>query len=562
MKSVVMQIEKKKGKIWFSFLMNLVVLLLMMALMHPEFETNDDSFIKMLVSGAMGSLEARTMCQHYFLGVFHNFLYGVFGNGISWYALLQHIVLLVSFTIITYIILNKFKTKTALWIIGLIWVYFGYGCYVTMQYTKTSGMATAAAAFLLFYSATKDKISYKGLVGAWLLGAVGYMYRNNEFAIVLALMTGIGLFLLLDLKAFPKNERLKRVLTGLGVYGLMALTGAGLFAVDLYMYKSDPEWAYYWDYNNQRSAVMDYEIPDYEKNKEAFQKLGISENAYELYMCWNFNDTEKMTSDTWRGIIALQSEKPSLFTAAKNYLKKFPAAFFDLAIFYAALLFLVLWLFWGKHDHRTVLTALYEILIFMLGYFFLFYNGRYLMNRVDTGLWMAFCLVFIWLLSQKEMKLSERAGMVLLLGIFIINQRTWSESWRMNVSEKLEKNRQGQEVFKTISEDKEHLYLAMVGPLSNICFSPYDVVEKGFEENVAWLGGWETNMVSINRRMENYGVRNPFRDIVDNDRVYLIGNDAVLIEKYIQEYYDEDAKAEEVNQINGLKVYRFLTEKE
>lgn len=562
MKNLRWQIEKKKEKLWFSFLLNLAVLLLMVLFMHPWFETNDDSCIKMIVSGAMGETDcARTMCQHYFLGLFYSFLYRMFGNGISWYALVQHVVLLLSFTVIAYVILNKFDAPSALCVTGLLLMFFGYSCYIAMQYTKTSGAATAAAAFLLFFSVTKEKISYKGLAGAVLLGSVGFLYRYNEFAIVLALMTGIGVFLLLDMKSFPEKERVKRAVTGIAAYGLMAVMGVALFAADRYAYEKDPGWSYYMEYNDLRSSVMDYEKPDYEQNKDALEKMGISKSDYALYMHWNFNDTERVTADTWRGIAALQTEKPSMGIMLKSYFKTFPAAHFRMFIFYGALLILASWIFAGIHNRSSILTAIYEILIFNMGYFFLYYKGRYLMNRVDTGLWLAFSLVFIWLLSLGKIKLSGRNCAVLLLGIFLLCQGAWSEDWRLNAGERLEKNKRFQEVFTRIEEDKDHLYLAMTGILSTEYFAPYDTVEKGSMENVVWLGGWETNMVSTNEKLQKYGVANPFRDIVDNDGVYLIGKDVGLIEKYIQKHYNADAKKEKAGTMGELSVYRFTTKK-
>lgn len=562
MKNLGLKIEKNRKKLWFSFLLNLTVLFLMLLLMHPWFETNDDSFIKMIVSGAMGEVDCtRTMCQHYFLGVFYNFLYRVFGNSISWYTLVQHVILLLSFTAITYVILNIVDNSLALCITGVVLMFFGYSCYISMQYTKTSGAATAAAAFLLFFSAAREKISCKGLAGAILLGTAGVLYRYNEFAIVLAFMTGIGIFLLLDIKSFPEKERVKRVVTGIAAYGLMAVIGAALCAADRYAYEQDPGWSYYMEYNSLRSSVVDYEVPDYEANKEALWKLGISENDYALYRSWNFNDTERVTADTWRGIAALQTEKPSMETMLKSYFKKFPAAHFRMFVFYGAMLILVLWIFAGKHSRNSILAAIYEILIFTAGYFFLYYKGRYLMNRVDTGLWLAFSLVYIWLLGQEKIRLSGKNGLVLLLGIFLFCQGTWSDDWRINAGERLEKNKSFQDIFAQIEEDKDHLYLAVTSFLSTEYFAPYDTVEKGSLENVVWLGGWETNMVSTNEKMQRYGVKNPFRDIVDNDGVYLLGERTDLIEKYIQEHYNADAKKKKVRKMGELTVYRFVTKK-
>ena len=43
--------------------------------------------------------------------------------------------------------------------------------------------------------------------------------------------------------------------------------------------------------------------------------------------------------------------------------------------------------------------------------------------------------------------------------------------------------------------------------------------------------------------LSRYGVTNPYRDLVNNEKVYLIDNDINLTLNYIREYYDMKAQA-------------------
>ena len=59
--------------------------------------------------------------------------------------------------------------------------------------------------------------------------------------------------------------------------------------------------------------------------------------------------------------------------------------------------------------------------------------------------------------------------------------------------------------------------------------------------------------------MADYGVVNPYRDIVDKDNVYIIDDDIDLTIRFINEYYDPDASAELVEPLSsetGLEIYR------
>ena len=59
--------------------------------------------------------------------------------------------------------------------------------------------------------------------------------------------------------------------------------------------------------------------------------------------------------------------------------------------------------------------------------------------------------------------------------------------------------------------------------------------------------------------MADYGVVNPYRDIVNKDNVYIIDDDIDLTISFINEYYDPDASAELVEPLSretGLEIYR------
>ena len=61
--------------------------------------------------------------------------------------------------------------------------------------------------------------------------------------------------------------------------------------------------------------------------------------------------------------------------------------------------------------------------------------------------------------------------------------------------------------------------------------------------------------------LARYGVKNPYRDCIGNDRVYLIEDDIELTLRYLREHYDPQAAAELVEPLSsetGLAVYRIL----
>lgn len=555
MKNLSVWITKNKNKAWFALGLNLLVMLGIFILMMPFYETNDDLTICEFIDGSYGAADAHLVFQNYLLGVILKALYALPGS-LPWYALFQYLILWLSFSAVTYVVMQKLDVFPGLTVMAVIWIYFAYEGYVKMQFSKVSGIAACAGLFLLLYAVTREKLSPVLLVNGWLLGCFGAMYRFDEFLVCAALMTGIGVFLLLELKQYPKGKRLKKFGTYVGVFGIMLVLALGLKLFDNSMYSSD-FWKYYDRYNDVRCELQDYGFPDYESNKEVFNSVGIDKDAYQLFSRWNINDPENFTANIMEQLTSLQKRNELNADLVLRYLKAFPLSFFEYYIFYGVLIFWVFWLIWGKHSVSVGVTLVYEVLMFNAIYFYLFYAGRYLINRVDVGLWFAVVLVLVWLLEGSKMKLCPSGCGMIALSIFLINQGTWSNDWRLDSTSSLESRARERSILETISSDKEHLYLAKINTLSGgHSFGPFDRVPEGLLDNICWMGGWETNHALNVQLLENWGVTNPYRDMIDNPDVYLIDDNIELTLRFLRTYYDENVTAELVKEVEGLKVYK------
>lgn len=555
MKNLSVWITKNKNKAWFSLGLNLIVMLGIFILMMPFYETNDDLTICEFIDGSYGETDAHLVFQNYLLGVILKFLYTLPGN-LPWYAIFQYLILWLSFSAVTYVILQRLDSLSGLCVMAVVLIYFAYEGYVKMQFSKVSGIAACAGLFLLLYAVTRERISWLLLINGWALGCFGVMYRFDEFLVCAALMTGIGVFLLLELKNHPKGKRLKKLGAYVGVFGTMLVLAIGLKIFDNYMYDTEL-WRYYDVYNDVRCELQDYGFPDYWSNEEVFNSLGIDKDAYQLFSRWNINDPENFTAEIMEQITPLQKRNELNVDLVVKYFKSFPLRFFELHIFYGVLIFIVFWLIWGKRSLSAVLALVYEVLMFGAVYFYLFYTGRYLINRVDVGLWFAVVLVLIWMLDAARMKLSAPGCGMLCLSIFLLNQGTWNNDWRFDSVHSLESRAHERSILETISSDKDHLYLAKINTLSGgHSFGPFDRVPKGTLDNICWMGGWETNTALNIQLLEKWGVTNPYRDMIDNPDVYLIDDDIELTLRFLRTYYDENAAAELVKEVEGLKVYK------
>lgn len=548
-------LKQKYRKISVALISNLLILGAMAAFMRPSFETNDDIVFAELGSGLRGVKDAHLVFQNYGLGMIYRLLYGVTGR-LPWYTIVQYMILFAAFTVVTYVLISRLGEISGLCLFVILACGFGYEGYIHLQFTKTAGIAAAAAVFLLLYLLEQEKYSWWGIAGGILLAVIAYMYRENQFWASCGLMAGAGLLFLFDLRKY-RNKKLRRLGICVLTFGVLLLSVFGVDRWDSSKYRS-AEWKEYQEFNQLRSELLDYGFPDYDSNQEIYEELGISREAYELYKSWNFNDTEKFDTEVMKKLVDLKQKRPLTIRTVTAFLRRFPSDLLRMPMFYFFAVFAVLWLLCGKKDVCSVISVLAECLLLVVVYFYLYYQGRYMVNRVDVGLWFSACLVMLWIFSSGEVRhMNTKVSVLLCMICVVLGQFMMYKDWRLATSSIPEARVSQRAVLETIGTDKEHTYLAKSGMLSEIvCYGPFDRMPENLLDNVYWFGGWECRTPGYTRAMEVHGIINPYRDVVNNENIYLVDDNIDLTLKYIRQYYAENAQAVFVKTIGNVDVYQ------
>ena len=548
-------LKQKYRKISVALISNLLILGAMAAVMRPSFETNDDIVFAELGSGLRGVKDAHLVFQNYGLGMIYRLLYGVTGR-LPWYTIVQYMILFAAFTVVTYVLISRLGEISGLCLFVILACGFGYEGYIHLQFTKTAGIAAAAAVFLLLYLLEQEKYSWWGIAGGILLAVIAYMYREDQFWASCGLMAGAGLLFLFDLRKY-RNKKLRRLGICVLTFGVLLLSVFGVDRWDSSKYRS-AEWKEYQEFNQLRSELLDYGFPDYDSNQEIYEELGISREAYELYKSWNFNDTEKFDTEVMKKLVDLKQKRPLTIRTVTAFIRRFPSDLLRMPMFYFFAVFAVLWLLCGKKDVCSVISVLAECLLLVAVYFYLYYQGRYMVNRVDVGLWFSACLVMLWIFSSGEVRyMNTKVSVLLCMICVVLGQFMMYKDWRLATSSIPEARVSQRAVLETIGTDKEHVYLAKSGMLSEIvCYGPFDRMPENLLDNVYWFGGWECRTPGYTRAMEVHGIINPYRDVVNNENIYLVDDNIDLTIKYIRQYYAENAEAVFVKTIGNVDVYQ------
>ena len=548
-------LKQKYRKISVALISNLLILGAMVTFMRPSFETNDDIVFAELGSGLRGVKDAHLVFQNYGLGMIYRLLYGVTGR-LPWYTIVQYMILFAAFTVVTYVLISRLGEISGLCLFVILACGFGYEGYIHLQFTKTAGIAAAAAVFLLLYLLEQEKYSWWGIAGGILLAVIAYMYREDQFWASCGLMAGAGLLFLFDLRKY-RNKKLRRLGICVLTFGVLLLSVFGVDRWDSSKYRS-AEWEEYQKFNQLRSELLDYGFPDYDSNQEIYEELGISREAYELYKSWNFNDTEKFDTEVMKKLVDLKQKRPLTIRTVTAFIRRFPSDLLRMPMFYFFAVFALLWILCGKKDVCSVISVLAECLLLVAVYFYLYYQGRYMVNRVDVGLWFSACLVMLWIFSSGEVRyMNTKVSVLLCMICVVLGQFMMYKDWRLATSSIPEARVSQRAVLETIGTDKEHTYLAKSGMLSEIvCYGPFDRMPENLLDNVYWFGGWECRTPGYTRAMEVHGIINPYRDVVNNENVYLVDDNIDLTLKYIRQYYAENAEAVFVKTIGNVDVYQ------
>ena len=564
----------KKHPLLSSVIINGIFTTIVLITCDIRYDTNDDLVMAGIVQGAYGQPDPHT--------VYINILLGYVLSGMSrliptipWYPVTMYLCLIVSNIVIGYLLIGK--TKAGLFQLNLFFIYlfvFGSNLLIKPQFTKTAAVLTISGIVLMLDSVQTNRVCKKKCAAGIALISLGFIYRKDMASLCAAVSATYFLYFITKEK-FEK----KRLLSIIGVSVLaICICGLTLFIGD-YIYKSDSEWATYEKFQNDRSKLCDYYWLDYDTYKEVCDANGISKENLDYYASTNdFADPDIFTVEVAANL-ANSKENPMS-------LKDFPLRRFLKEIFPGGML--------KYYDWCWVLTVisigivlinkrnLKWTIINFVGITaveaWLSYNLRFLIERLDISIFITVVVGSFAIASDygtvteqdSEGKRNRVHSFIILLlialclglGIYysvycILNNHENAKSRFQTFSE-------AQAICDYIEEDKGHLYIRSV-----LCDNPwecaYDIWDNSSNRlmsNVASLGGWMTYSPIMEEINEHYGVANPYKDLVNNDKVYLInidGNPFATID-YINRNYQPEAKLDLVKEIGKAQIYRVITD--
>lgn len=545
--------------------LNLLLVLAVMIFFIPMYETDDDFALGVIASGGYG----REYMQYL---VYSNIVYGyvlklvgILFAGVNWYVVMQYILLTVAVISVFYVVSFYLPMHVVVFANLLFW-YAGFFEQIRrIQYTRTASFL-AIAGFVLLWNAFKAPKKGQGILG-FILCVAGACLRLKCFALCAVFFCPLFFLFCFSGGTFQK-DMFRKQMACLAV--LSCFIGI-LAAVDYITYSGDGEWAFYRDYNDVRTELLDYEIPSWKENKEKYKEIGFSGNDVELFSNWILADFEKYNYEDLSKVASWR-EKPKLTVLmAKQFMKDFLAQkhsvlWFDLwlALVIACLL----------RNHVCRLYSMINAGLLLGEYFYLYYIGRTL-PRVEYGI--IFSAIFglvTCLMNYREMKsdpdvrLQNKciAGILVFSLLFLGND--YVSNYRDYYREIKEKGwEKPGKILESLSENKDSVYL--LDPLSfmDTCnyYAPYKKAPSYYQSNFYFLGGWTTNAPFNKKLLNQLGLENPMSDLIHKDNVYYVKAAALSTDSevlFFRENYDRNIGIQLVGTVNGYNIYRFAAQKD
>ena len=553
--------KSDRAKLLFAIGLNLTFLLVMLLCFEVRFEENDDLTVQKFLDGQTAVKSPFVVYINFFLAKLLIFLYDISGNALPVFGLFQYALLFTSFTGISYLLFRRLNPLAAAAGSLALLCFFGADSYLIMTYTKTAGIATVGGACLMLLGAGERNGVEKWL--PLLLGAVtllfSLMLRDKEFLACTVLMGPLGLCCLIRHVREAEENKLRAAAKFLAPFLLVLALSGGLYAANEAIWNHS-EYYDYKVYNAARSIHGDYGVPNYDEMPDVYDALDIDQNTIDMS---GFYDTKIWTTETLNTIIAARDTRrvpPGLGECLGTFLNTCLPSFFIQRHIYGLMAVLLLWLCCGRRDWLSFITAGLIFAAFGVLYLLLIRQGRFLVNRTDVGFFFALAVTLLWFLSPEKAgreRIFSALLILLCLGLGYRQNRDYCYFYPENI---LGDDSAQKAAMETLIAD-EHLFLTGIGGVNHTLYSPLETVPAGYSDKIILLGDWCVMHPNIAATMAEYGIYNPYEDVVGSDRAYLVVDDIEVTMAYINKHYAPEARAELVEPLSaetGLCIYRVL----
>lgn len=497
-----------------AFSINLLFLIYALVIRTPYNETNDDTGMAALASGAYGGntqyLVFINIIYGYFLKIFYTFL-----PGFNWYSFYELFFAFFALTLMGYLLLKKIGKSWGIVIYVFLLAIFNNEFYLVLQFTRVS-MLCCIVGYITFFYAIKIENRKLKILGAFFI-IIGFLMRFASFKAATCFAFFVGVYQILAdgtvLSFFKKEFKKfhKYLVSFICLFSFLAIC----YGVDYYCYYSNPEWKEYKEYTKLRAELTDYGWPDYEENREELSKLGITENDYILFKAANMSDEDVLTLEKIEKIIELKEDRNF---ELRQFLYDLKEIVYEYNYFFIIVAFALVGLIMGRTLLDRCIPGIIAA-IFLLVLIYYDYLSRVVPRvLIPTFFMVIVCQLYCLNLNRNKMRKLTRAQIV--AAILLICAVT-SGNYRISHKNALENRLDASVLYEALS-NKDRIYVAefQVQGKNYRFFDAFKNFDKGYYANQVNFGGWLTRTPTLNQLKKNLGIVDVKSALAERDDVF------------------------------------------
>lgn len=563
--------EKKPCYLLFIILVNIVVLGVLLLLFEATGKSDDYDMANALFGGIAGETSPFILYINPLLGYVLQFLVNIFPS-VSWLYITEIFSIFLSFCIISWILLKKNNIQKFYLFYSVLMLFAGYEFYIRITFTKTAGILILTG-FLYILYAIDEECQKTRIIGGMMLILLGTLWRTGMLDLIIEIFFSAFIaFLITSIKKGDKKI-VVRTFTFIIVVIILLISGELIGRSRNFFYERDQEWKEYLSYNSARSALFDYGMPDYDTYKEEYNNLGVSKNDYLLWSkTANIADPDVLSVDMMKKIRSIKQDEENsssirtFWQASQNLLDYLLGN----TMFYLLICCIVLLILCGEKRKRIIIAPLCICLLF--AYYYMYFRGR-TQHHVDACIILAAAVILLYYGSNTKktckdtlMKIGLHIGLIFIIFINkfyedITTSSYLGPSYADYKSERVQVQK-NYDRLSLLSDDATNFYLISSYETHTIyqCFTTFQAIEKGFYHNLFRQNQYTVPL--FRKPLENYGIKNPYKEIVNSTSIYYCVSDRCknemdIILQYIREHYYPNAYYTLVKSVEGLYIYRF-----
>lgn len=514
------------------------------------FQTNDDIFLKSIVSGEITGTPSPYMIHSgYLWGLIISTEYKLFPS-IPWYGIMLCLVHFSAMLLILYRILRKVKFKGKNIVVPIVfyvvsWVVW-YQQIARIQYTVTAFIAAGVAIF--WYITTERNLPLGKFlihnIPAFLYALISINIRDTAFLGTMLLAAAIWLADFLSKKEYRKQFAF--------LAGIVIIV-VGSVSIDTLAY-SNNEWREFELYNDDRETILDYYgFPEYDSHRELYEQLDITYASfmsatqdYQLTLDDNINagSMHTLAEVAEKEYKQTHPFKERCITAARNFVAHNLGYQDRPCSFLVILLYIIIILATIAKKNKEVLWKIAILFVSrMMTWGYLFYMGRVL-GRVTQPLFMIefLCLIGIVITLQQKLKFERwlQVAALVLSTVIIVKSGVPPIISLNQLLEAGEINRQAfRELKDYCNENIDNFYYI---DTESIAQNTEAILEKQQDSylNYIVMGSWLPNSPLITEKLKDKGIDEAESALINNEHVYyLCEKERYLTANHLFDYLKE-----------------------